>query len=166
MSIGVDDFKFDTLEIRISNPDDLYFKLAFMDDADQSYIQSKEFRADSSAWQMRDAIGKFYTDKYHIWPEVTVAFFDADGQETTKGASDLDQAVYTVTVPKALSEASVTSILPLNVNSTATIDFVYPTDKQLSDPPMTGKFYARCADVDGQMYATRDMDLWISAHGF
>jgi len=52
------------------------------------------------------------------------------------------------------------------MTTTATVDFVYPEDIQLSSPPLSGKFYVECADVDGGIYATQDMALDISAVDF
>jgi len=39
-----------------------------------------------------------------------------------------------------------------------------PKDKQLSDLPLEGKFFIECRDVDGNQYATKDIDLWANSN--
>ena len=51
------------------------------------------------------------------------------------------------------------------MSTTASIEISYPADNQLASPPLSGKFFVECHNVDGNAYATSDMDLTISASG-
>ena len=48
-------------------------------------------------------------------------------------------------------------VLPLS--SFSSFEFVYPTEIQLSDPPLTGKFWIECHNTEGETYATSDIDI-------
>lgn len=55
-------------------------------------------------------------------------------------------------------------MLPVSTTSTISID--YPTDVQLSSPPITGQFWVQCHNTDGESYATRDIDFNANAQHF
>ena len=44
------------------------------------------------------------------------------------------------------------------------MEFVFSTDVQLSDPPLSGKYYLKCADTTGTFYATNDIDITSDAN--
>ena len=52
------------------------------------------------------------------------------------------------------------------VTTTASIEFQYPPDVQLSSPPLSGKFWVECHNTDGATYATRDMGPGTDASSF
>lgn len=91
---------------------------------------------------------------------VTLTLFDVDGVETTDAAGDADSYVYTVEVPTAISAPSVESIIVVPTTTTATVDIVYPADRQLSTPPISGKFFIECTHPDGSSYPTQDLDIY------
>jgi len=47
----------------------------------------------------------------------------------------------------------------LKLSSKAKFEIVYPTEKQLSTPPLAGKFFMECFSPDGNSYPTQDMDI-------
>lgn len=79
MSLGLDDFKFDTLDIMVSNADDLYYTLAFMDDASGEYKKSDEIRANCDEHSMKHSIRQYYLDKFGTWPRVELKYLDVSG---------------------------------------------------------------------------------------
>ena len=90
---------------------------------------------------------------------MTRLFLTVDGIETTQNASDFAIVQYLVETPVVLSAPSVETIMVALVTSTATVDIVYPVDKQLSSDPLSGSFYVSCYNTDGSMYDTSDMDI-------
>ena len=64
---------------------------------------------------------------------------------------------YTVKVPRSIWTASVEAILHTNINSTATVEFSYPDDVQLSNTPLHGKYWIECYREDGAASRTADI---------
>lgn len=87
-------------------------------------------------------------------PIVTATFFDDSGIETTQDAPEVHTVKYTVELPMAISRASVETIMIVPVSSDSTIEIVYPAEKQLSSPPLSGTFFATCYNTDGNRYDT------------
>lgn len=64
---------------------------------------------------------------------------------------------YTVQVPRSIWDASVENIIHTNINSTATVEFSYPDDVQLSNTPLHGKYFIECYREDGAQSITADI---------
>eukprot|EP00354_Favella_ehrenbergii_P006253 CAMPEP_0170454576 /NCGR_PEP_ID=MMETSP0123-20130129/2782_1 /TAXON_ID=182087 /ORGANISM="Favella ehrenbergii, Strain Fehren 1" /LENGTH=74 /DNA_ID=CAMNT_0010717335 /DNA_START=60 /DNA_END=284 /DNA_ORIENTATION=- len=43
------------------------------------------------------------------------------------------------------------------------IQYKFPKEIQLSDPPLSGKYYLECSNTDGKKYATTDIDVTSNA---
>ena len=164
MSIAQPDFLEDTLEIRVTLADDLalgdyYYILNYLDEDSLEFVQSETIMVGCSETEMKNAIKAYYADRFSVNPNVALTYFDSAGAETTSDGADILTYVYTVTVPRPISQASVGTIVFVSLGTLSTVDFTYPADLQLSDPPISGMFYINCADLDGDMYATTDMDI-------
>jgi hypothetical protein len=166
MSLGQTDILYDTMKITVTGADQGSYMLAFLNDATNEYSPSSPIVAGCSASDMQTAIAGYYTAKFSVSPLVTATYLDSTGAETTEDGVDVFTIDYLVEVPTILTEASVTSIIMVATTTSATVEFVYPADLQLSSPPLSGKFYVECIDVDGGAYATEDMDLDVTAADF
>ena len=62
---------------------------------------------------------------------------------------DVYSVRYTIVTPIAIDAPSVEEIIVAKDTTTATIEIIYPSDKQTSDPPITGSFYVRAFDEAG-----------------
>ena len=142
------------------------FKMAMLKPGTEEYFQSGEIIAGGDADQLKAAINGFYTSQYKVSPIVTRSFLDSAGDLTTEEAGNVFTVQYIIETPKALSAASVETIMLLYISSTASVDIVYPIDKQLSSPPLSGSFIVECFNTDGNNYASREMSISIDAAGF
>ena len=82
-------------------------------------------------------------------PDVTRTYHTDTGVETTEGALDVHSVRYTIVTPIAIDGPSVEEIIVAKDTTTATIEIIYPTEKQTSDPPISGSFYVRAYDEAG-----------------
>lgn len=57
---------------------------------------------------------------------------------------------YTVKTPRSIWGVSVQNILHTNINSTAYVEFSYPTEVQTSNTPLHGYYFIECYSEDGQ----------------
>ena len=62
-------------------------------------------------------------------------------------------------MPTAITDASVTQINTISMTTKSKIEIKYPKDLQLSDPPISGKYYLECSNLDGKTYQTNDIDV-------
>ena len=155
------------MEIIITGADDGVFKMAMLKPGTEEFFKSGEITAGGNADQLRSAIKGFYSKLYGVNPVVTLTVFDADGAETTEDALDIAAHHYLIEVPLAISIPSVETIMVVPMSTQADILITYPSDKQLSSPPLSGKFYIDCYNTDGNKYSTRDIDVSsVSANRF
>ena len=63
-----------------------------------------------------------------------------------------------------ITRPSVDTVMVMPDGTNSKIEVVLPKDKQLSDPPLDGKFFIECRDVDGKQYATKDISLWANTN--
>lgn len=160
--------RYDTLEIIVVNPDDGIFKMAMNKPTNTTaFHKTGAIKANGTPAALLKEINGFYTSQYGVSPVVTKRWLDSDGVETTDGAENVYSSVYTIKVPTALKAPSVDLIILLPISTKSKFTVVYPIEKQLSTPPMKGKFFIECHSPDGKAYATQDMSIWnINAKNF
>lgn len=90
---------------------------------------------------MKAAIKAYYTKRFKLEPLVTLTHENASGSVVPEGDSDLYASIYAVEVPTALTEASVSQIMVVPMSTKSKVKVAYPTDVQLSDKPLSGKYY-------------------------
>ena len=110
VSVGQTNVQFDTMEINILNADYGKFKLRYRIPDTLDVQNSEDIIAGGDAEQFRDAIKKYYEDRFDVKPEVTRTFHDSDGEETTENAQDVHSVRYTVVTPIAITTYSVEQI--------------------------------------------------------
>ena len=186
-SVGQTDLLRDTLEIRVTDPDGGTFALAFLVPHNDDIWASSEITAGCTADEMYDAIRGYYWNMFRVNPIVTLTTGtveveteetdeaddtgETDGAEDTEDTGETEEAaapigvyVYTVEVPKILTSASVETIMVAPITTQSSVTFVYPSERQLSSPPISGAFYIDCHHPDGNVYQTRDFGFGINGN--
>jgi hypothetical protein len=158
-SVGQSGLSWDTLEIRVIKPDQGKIVLMYLDPRNDKFIKSGAITAGCSAAEMRAAIKGYYEKIYKQAPSVTLSYQDAAGKDVPYGDAALNAYVYKVELQTAISEPSVTQITTVAITSKSKVEIKYPSDLQLSDPPISGKYYLKCSNTDGATYATNDIDI-------
>lgn len=69
----------DTMKIRVSMIDDLYFWLAFQDQGSGEYAASGDIKAGCTAAEMKEGIKQYYKDRFGTDPNVSRDCYDTDG---------------------------------------------------------------------------------------
>lgn len=150
--------RYDTMEIMVVKPDDGEFKMAMLKPTNTSeFFKTENIKSNASADTLRSKIQKFYTSQYGVSPVITKTLYDSSLIETTEDGEDIYQSVYTIQVPTAIGFASVDTIMLLPLSTKSKFTIVYPKDKQLSTPPLAGKFFMECHSPDGKSFPTKDM---------
>jgi hypothetical protein len=166
MSIAQTNIQYDTMKIMVTKPDQNIYKMAMLKPGTQDYVKTDNIISGCSPDDLKAVIKGFYTDLYDVEPLVTSTFYDGSGSVTTEDSGTVNSITYMIQTPTALAAASVDNIFVLPITTSSTIEVVYPSVKQLSSPPLSGKFFVECHDVTGQAYTTHDMELSISAASF
>ena len=112
----------------------------FLHPETNEFVKSDEIISGCSADEMKHRIKRYYKDVWRIEPRVTLKQPNAKTN------------VYTVEVPTAITDASVTKINTISMTTKSKIEIKYPKDLQLSDPAISGKYYLECSTLDGQTY--------------
>jgi hypothetical protein len=64
-------------------------------------------------------------------------------------SDDIYSVSYIIVVPTAISVPSVDTIMVMRTSTKSRVEVIYPKDKQLSDAPLTGKFFIECRNTHG-----------------
>ena len=149
MAIAQTNIQYDTMEVRIISPDQGLFILAMLKPGTSQWVKTGQITAGGDADQFAEGIKGFYKTLYGVDPLVTLKYVDQDDLEVEADAFNMRAVVYTVQTPTALNGPSVETIMVLPLSTFSTIEFVYPTEIQLSSPPLTGKFWIECHNTEG-----------------
>ena len=147
---------FEAIRLTITNMDDGYFKLVFLNEANSFYTTSYDCSSMATASNLKSCIQSYYHDSCGGNPTVNGTFYDADGLEVedpVEGGS----GEYYIHAGALLDGICSTSITVVKTTSTSTISVDLAKDVQLSSPPLGGHFKIQCTDSEGYVSETPEI---------
>ena len=102
----------------------------------------------SSAATIKEGVKAFYSESYGSDITVDVTMYNSTGNVTTN-ATESVKNVYNITMKKLIKAPSTSSISIIKTTTKSNVTIEYPSEVQLSSPPMSGNFKIQCIDELG-----------------
>lgn len=152
------------MQVIVDSPDEGLYVLMFLHPTKGTWIKSETITSGCDADSFKTAIKGYYKEIYDTEPTVALTYYTSEIIETVEGANDVAVLIYTIEVPTAISQPSVENIMLIPMTTSSDIEFVYSVDLQLSSPPLTGSFWLKCYDTEGNWYSTQDISIGSNAN--
>jgi hypothetical protein len=102
----------------------------------------------STAATIKEGVKAFYSKSYGSDITVDVTMYNSTGNVTTN-ATESVKNVYNITMKKLIGAPSTSSISIIKTTTKSNVTIEYPSEVQLSSPPMSGHFKIQCIDELG-----------------
>lgn len=99
----------------------------------------------STAATIKAGVKAFYSESYGSDITVDVTMYNSTGNVTTN-ATESVKNVYNITMKKLIGAPSTSSISIIKTTTKSNVTIEYPSEVQLSSPPMSGNFKIQCID--------------------
>mmetsp|Transcript_13356 Transcript_13356/g.16937 ORF Transcript_13356/g.16937 Transcript_13356/m.16937 type:complete len:123 (+) Transcript_13356:677-1045(+) len=106
-SLGQSGLKWDTMHIRIQQPDKGKFVMMFLNPKTNKWVKSGQLLAGGTAAEIAAGIKGYYKGLFGVNPQVTLTFEDASGNTVLEGDPAIWIYVYAVEVPTPITIESV-----------------------------------------------------------
>lgn len=160
---------FEKSQLVIEGVDEGYYKLIFMHPTNLEELPfvTDVITANANAQQFKDAIQGWYSETFGSSISVTLEKFDVDGlspeADDTKNETEWFRSVYNITMNRYINGKSVSNVMVMNAGALGNIQFVMPSEVQLSGAPLSGKFQIKCIDGEGYQSMSSEFDHDLSA---
>lgn len=117
---------------------------------DMSFWVSNPIEAGCKPGKFKDAIKDFYNDELGIEPVVNrkcIDFYDRETDCETEEPELIRDHIYLIKILKSIWVPSTTTLNAIPISTSSILLTTSPMDFKLSNPPLTGRFYAECYDL-------------------
>lgn len=160
------DLQRDTSQLRIVGADGGTYRLMMLKEKiEDGYWQSDEIAAGCAPGELKKKIKGYYKDHFGTEPTVTLECGLNDGTLTPDCTHvNVTEHVYTIEVPKSIPRPSQLTVTPYLNTTRSGFEWVYSSDIQLSNPPLSGSFFVECSDTLGNPYFTGELPFSATTH--
>jgi hypothetical protein len=137
-------------QVIITKPDAGTFVINIQNPLNNKLWTSKAISTSATGGEFGNAISGYYSSVWGASISVSRTMYDLTDSIVTDVILSV-KSVYEIVVHKSLSQASTNYASFARVSTQATFEMKYPTDVQLSTPPISGSFLITCTLPNGEL---------------